>query len=81
MNKYNHDYETHNPLTNTGLPIFGETVDFNSVWYFKRGTCGGVKVKEQQSLEGFMSEPHHRSNPENEKCPLSYLPCQKPPGR
>lgn len=42
----NHIYKTYDPLTNTGLSIFGEIVDFDSVWYFKRSTCGGAKVKE-----------------------------------
>lgn len=42
----NHIYKTYDRLTNTGLSIFGEIVDFDGVWYFKRSTCGGAKVKE-----------------------------------
>lgn len=72
MNKRNHTYETCDALTNIGLSIFGEVADFASVWYFK-SHLRGVKVKEQQSLEGFTSQPQDRSNPENEKFPLAFL--------
>lgn len=61
------------PMTTIGLSIFGEVADFDKcVVHFKKGTCG-VKVKEQLSLEEFMSQPHHRSNPENKRCPLAFL--------
>lgn len=71
MNIFNHIYETCDSSTSTGLSVFGEVADFDSVQYFKRETCGGVKVKEHSPWRIHNTA---KSNPENEMFPFPFLP-------